>query len=106
MVVHFLTDRATKKKMDEEWLVGFEANPPQVWPKIEDSVTKFVGFFGDMKDGDVVEIDIVPGAGASVAVNGDPMGVIEGDDFGSALLAVWLGDHPPSDDLKVGLLGR
>lgn len=106
MVMHFLTDRATKKKMDEAWLEGFEANSPQVWPKIEDRVTKFVAFFGDMKEGDVVEIDIVPGAGTSVAVNGDPMGVIEGDDFGSALLEVWLGDHPPSDDLKAGLLGR
>lgn len=59
-----------------------------------------------MEEGDVVEIDIVPGAEASVADNGDPVGVIEGDDFGSALLGVWLGDHPPSDDLKAGLLGR
>ena len=26
-------------------------------------------------------------------------------DFAAALLKVWLGDHPPADDLKAGMLG-
>jgi long-chain acyl-CoA synthetase len=41
-----------------------------------------------------------------VALNGQEKGTISGDDFGKALLRVWLGDHPPSEDLKAGLLGK
>jgi hypothetical protein len=102
----FLTNKATKKKMDAAWFEGFEANSPSAYASLEERVKKFADFFGDMKDGDVVEIDLVPGSGTSVTINGDPKGTIAGDDFETALLMVWLGDHPPTDDLKAGLLGR
>ncbi len=39
-------------------------------------------------------------------LNGKEVGVIESEDFGAALLRVWLGDHPPADDLKAGMLGN
>ena len=103
--MHFLTDRATKKKMDAAWFEGFEANSPSAYTSLAERVKKFADFFGDMKDGDVVEIDLVPGSGTAVTINGDSKGTIEGDDFATALLMVWLGDHPPTDDLKTGLLG-
>jgi len=32
-------------------------------------------------------------------------GTIEGDDFATALLRVWLGAKPPTEDLKEGMLG-
>lgn len=105
VVMHFLTDKATKKKMDAAWLEGFEANSPTEFGGLEDRVKTFMGFFGDMKDGDVIEMTVVPGQGTTVALNGDDKGVIEGDDFGAALLRVWLGDHPPTDELKSGMLG-
>ena len=105
VVMHFLTNKATKKKMDAAWLEGFEANSPVEFSGLEDRVTTFMGFFGDMKDGDVIEMTVVPGQGTAVALNGDDKGVIEGDDFGAALLRVWLGDHPPTDELKSGMLG-
>jgi len=38
-------------------------------------------------------------------VNGEEKDVIDGNDFATALLRVWLGDHPPSEDLKTGMLG-
>jgi len=105
VVMHFLTNRATKKKMDAAWFEGFEGNSPDAYGKLEERVKKFAGFFGDMKDGDVVEIDLTPEVGTSVSVNGKSVGIIEGDDFATALLKVWLGDHPPTQDLKAGLLG-
>ena len=42
----------------------------------------------------------------TLQLNGKQLGTIEGDDFGTALLLVWLGDKPPSDELKAGLLGK
>ncbi len=105
MVMHFLTDKATKAKMDDAWLEGFEANSPDQWPAIEDRAVRFIGFFGDMKEGDIVEMMLVPGTGTTVALNGAVKGTIEGDDFQLALLRVWLGSTPPTEDLKAGLLG-
>jgi len=37
-------------------------------------------------------------------VNGAAKGTIKGDDFGKALLSIWLGD-PPNPEIKAGLLG-
>lgn len=38
-------------------------------------------------------------------LNGELKGTIEGDDFVTALLRVWLGAKPPTEDLKNGMLG-
>jgi hypothetical protein len=104
MVMHFQTNKAKKGKMDSAWQEGFENNAPDM-AAIADRVQVFKGYFGDMKDGDVVEMTLVPGAGTKVTINGSTKGTIEGDDFAEALVRVWVGDSPPSDDFKAGLLG-
>ncbi|MCK5377655.1 MAG: chalcone isomerase family protein [Acidobacteria bacterium] len=38
-------------------------------------------------------------------LNGELKGTIEGDDFAAALLRVWLGAKPPTEDFKEGMLG-
>lgn len=106
VVMHFLTDRATKGKMDDAWDEGFEANSPGQVASLRDRIERFKSFFGDMKDGDVVEYVMVPGEGTTIKLNGALKGTIEGDDFQAALLRVWLGEHPPTDDLKAGMLGE
>ena len=106
VVMHFLTNMATKGKMDEAWLEGFKANSPDSYPALAERVATFIGFFGDMKDGDEIVLTVSPGTGTTAALNGEDKGMIAGDDFGDALLKVWLGDHPPSADLKAGLLGK
>jgi hypothetical protein len=105
IVMHFLTNKATKKKMDAAWFEGFEANSPEEYPSLESKVKTFADFFGDMKDGDVVELTLIPGQGVVAALNGEQRGVVEGDGFADALLKVWLGEHPPADELKSGMLG-
>ena len=105
VVMHFLTNKATKKKMDAAWFEGFEANSPEKYGALEARVQTFVDFFGDMEVGDVIQLSVIPGSGTAVALNGEEKGTIEGDDFSAALLRVWLGDHPPSEELKAGLLG-
>ncbi len=105
VVMHFLTNKATKKKMDAAWFEGFEANSPDTYGDLEARVRQFADLFGDMKVGDVVVLTMVPGKGTSVTYNGADKGTIDGDDFSTALLEVWLGEHPPTDDLKTGMLG-
>jgi hypothetical protein len=106
VVMHFTTNMATKSKMDDAWREGFEANSPDSYAALADRVTTFIGYFGDMKDGDEIVLTVAPGSGTTAALNGEEKGTISGADFGDALLKVWLGDHPPSADLKAGLLGK
>jgi hypothetical protein len=105
IVMHFLTNKATKKKMDAAWFEGFEANSPEEFAKLDERVSTFADAFGDMKVDDIVELTIVPGEGTTVTLNGQEKAVIAGDDFAAALLRVWLGDHPPDEEMKVGMLG-
>lgn len=59
------------------------------------------------RDGDLMTLDFLPGAGTQVAMNGAVRGkTIAGDDFYRALLRIWLGDNPVSKDLKKALLGQ
>jgi Chalcone isomerase-like len=105
VVMHFLTDKAKKKKMDSAWVEGFQTNSSSEYDSLKDRVKEFADLFGNMKVGDVIELTMVPGGGTTAALNGEIKGVIDGDDFATGLLRVWLGDHPPSDDLKAGMLG-
>lgn len=106
VVMHFLTDRATKKKMDGAWVEGFEANSPDNFSALRARIDTFIGYFGDMKTGDEIKMVMIPGQGTTVSLNDTEKGVIEGDDFAKALLLVWLGDSPPTEPLKQGMLGQ
>ena len=57
-----------------------------------------------MKRGDVIDLDYLPKAGTQVRINGKIQGQIEGADFYSALLNVWLGEAPADSSLKAALL--
>lgn len=59
----------------------------------------------EVKSGQVVTLDFVPGTGTTVALNGSAKGTIAGDAFNNALMKIWLGDHPVSDSLKKDMLG-
>lgn len=58
-----------------------------------------------VKLADVIAFDWVPAEGTRVMLNGTELGRIAGEDFYRALLMIWLGDKPVSEDLKTALLG-
>lgn len=103
--MHYLTDKATDERMDAAWIKGFKTNSEDEFGILEDRVMTFVEFLGDMKVGDVVNCTMIPGQGTTVTLNGEEIGIIEGDDFQAALLRVGLGPNPPTGTLKKGLLG-
>ncbi|MDD5300867.1 MAG: chalcone isomerase family protein [Gallionella sp.] len=59
----------------------------------------------EMKKGDIITLDYLPGSGTQVGLNGVAKGTVGGAPFNSALLKVWLGDKPAQADLKQKLLG-
>ena len=104
--MHFTTGLATKGKMDDGWDEGFEENSPDSVNRLKPRIETFKGYFGDMNDGDLVEITSVPDQGTTVSINGKLKGTIEGQDFSQALMRVWFGPHPPTAPLKQGMLGK
>jgi hypothetical protein len=70
-----------------------------------DEIKALMLAFGEVKKGAVIHINLLPGSGTYVVVNGERKGpVIPGDDFYNALLQIWLGEHPVDADLKESLL--
>jgi hypothetical protein len=59
----------------------------------------------EFSSGTEIQLDYLPGAGASVRIDGKGLGLIPGERFKRALLKVWLGVEPTQPSLKKALLG-
>ena len=107
VVMHMVYDEVSKEKMADAWNEGFEENNSDAQlDKLKARLETFIAYFPDLKEGDVVLLDYIPGKGTRVTINGDVKGEIEGADFYTALLDVWLGEEPADDELKEAMLGE
>jgi hypothetical protein len=70
-------------------------------PRIE----RLNALYRDVRPGDRYALTYLPSVGTELALNGRPLGVIEGADFGAAVFAIWFGEAPLSRSLKRSLLG-
>ncbi|MEP6504520.1 MAG: chalcone isomerase family protein, partial [Betaproteobacteria bacterium] len=61
---------------------------------------------GDVKKGDVVNLDYAPDVGLTMTINGKAFGApVPGADLYAALLDIFVGDRPVDAKMKVGMLG-
>jgi len=106
VVMHMVYDEVSHKKMADAWEEGFEENNNDAqFKKLETRLKVLISYFPDLKKGNEVLLDYVPDVGTRVTINGEEKGVIEGADFSTALLDVWLGEEPADEDLKDAMLG-
>jgi hypothetical protein len=77
--------------------------------KIAGQIAKFGEMFAavdDIKKGDVMHMDWIPGTGTVCELNGKRIGEPVSDvNFYNAVLRIWLGDKPVDRSLKPALLG-
>ena len=107
VVMHMVYDEVERKKLTDGWKNGFEENnSDKQLEKLQSRLKIFNSYFPDLKKNDVLLFDYIPATGTRVTINGEVKGVIEGADFYSALLDVWLGEEPADDDLKDAMLGE
>ena len=105
--MNFIYSEVSKKKMDDAWQDGFSNNASsEQMNELAQRLTRFKNMFGTMREGDVVWLDYLPGTGTRVTINGVNKGIIDGQDFSTALFNVWLGQNPVTDSLKDDLLGN
>jgi hypothetical protein len=107
VVMHMTYDEVSHEKMADAWTEGFEDNnSDEQFEKLSSRLKTFIGYFPDLKKGDVITLDYIPASGTVITINGKANAAIEGADFYTALLDVWLGEEPADDDLKDAMLGE
>ena len=107
ILMHFLYDEVTKKKLTSGWTDGFEANNSKSqMAKLQDRLNKFNAMFVTVKKRNTIRLDFLADGTLKVLINNEARGEISGYDFQQALLKVWLGQDPVTDDLKSAMLGK
>ena len=107
MQMTMLYKEVEAEKITGGWEEGFKANVTDTeFKQLEERLQRFNALFPTLRAGDIVHMDYSPDAGTELSINGKVLGNTQGDDFFSALLKVWIGDHPADDALKAGLLGQ
>lgn len=105
MEMHFLRS-VGRDKIGEAWREGFANNSSSELASLQQRLDAFVGMFSDVAEGDAIAMTYVPGTGVTVEVRGIKAGTVSGKEFADAVLRCWVGDTPPSADLKTGILGQ
>ncbi len=72
---------------------------------IAEQLERFNGFYRDVQPGDRYALTYLPGQGTELALNGEVLGRIPGDDFAAAVFAIWLGPDPIDTAFRDTLLG-
>jgi hypothetical protein len=106
VVMHFLYHKVTKEDLNDAWNEDFKANLNQLqFAALKERIKQFNSMFETVKSGDDILLDYIPGTGTEVTIQGQAKGIVPGKDFNDALLSVWLGKKPISEDLRKELLG-
>lgn len=93
-------------KLTAAWNDGFTANHSGAeLQALRARLDRFNGLMRDVRRGDVLQLELLPGGATRVRFNDELRGSMDGADFQRALLKVWLGDEPADASLKQALLG-
>jgi hypothetical protein len=99
----FLRD-VDAEDMQKAWAKTFESNCAQNCDALQPALKELQALMQPLKKGDsqvyTFEKDAV-----LLAINGQAKGKVSGEPVAKFLLSTWLGEHPPSEGLRDGLLG-
>lgn len=79
---------------------------PATLARIGPHVDRFLALYRGVEPGDRYSLTYIPGVGTELALNGTPLGNVEGADFAAAVFSVWFGDREIDTALKKSLLAQ
>jgi hypothetical protein len=79
---------------------------PETLAALRPRIDRLNALYRDVKPGDRYTLTYLPGTGTELALNGTPLGTVEGADFATAVFSIWLGPRAIDASLKAQLLGR
>ena len=98
--MHFLRE-VDAEKIASAWDDSLEKSREKFKAEIE----KLKAMMTKAKDGDRYTYTFLPDS-VEVSFNDQSKGKLPGGEFGRALLSTWIGENPPTEKLKKGLLGQ
>lgn len=105
LILKFVRD-VDRGDIVKAWNDGFAGNATVPIARLKPQIDQLNGWMTDLKKGDTLAFNYMPGRGVAVEINGKRKGVIEDAEFARSLYSIWLGPKPPNAGLKRGLLGR
>lgn len=102
LVLHFLRD-VSASQLRDAWRDGVVNNFADS-AGVRGELARWVASLTDLQQGQRQVVDLEDG-GASLSSDGRMQLQIESEAFARAILAVWLGPHPPTAQIKSALLG-
>jgi hypothetical protein len=107
VVLHVVYKQVDADKWVEGWEEGFSKNTPNAGAALQEKMKQFIALFNEpVKKGEQVRFDYLPGTGTVVTIKDRERATIPGHDFMVALWSVWFGKSPPSESLKMEMLGK
>ncbi len=73
---------------------------------LQPRIDRINAWYRDVKPGDRYTLTYIPGLGSELALNGAPLGVVEGADFASAYFGIWLDPRIPYKDFHARITGQ
>lgn len=104
LLMQFVRD-VKRDKLVQAYREAFASNAPDLAASQKTNVDQFLAFLTDVKEGDRIGFVYEPGKGSRLSLNGSDKLTIAGKAFADLFLLVYIGPHPPTDDVKRGLLG-
>ncbi len=87
------------------WDASFEENCETACERHKENIGKLKSLMVTVKPGDRMVYTFLERS-VELAFNGAKKGELTGEGFPAVLLSTWIGKHPPTEALKMGLLGR
>lgn len=73
---------------------------------LEPKIEQMNALYRDVEPGDRYAATYIPGKGTELALNGRPLGVVEGGEFSAAYFSIWIGKNPIDEGFRNKLLGK
>lgn len=104
VVMHFIYRKVTQKQMLETFEESFKkAGLSEKLSAELEQLRKMID--RDIKGGEKIIIEYIPGKGTSFTIGSTNKGTIAGADFMKGIFSVFVGPNPASGPLKKGMLG-
>jgi hypothetical protein len=105
ILMHFIYSKVTRAQIVETFEEGFGTQPGVAAQKANiDALLALVP--EQVVAGQELALEYSPGKGTSLVLDGRTLGTIPGAEFMKLVWNIYLGPHPPTEELKRGLLGN
>lgn len=105
--VHLRFVRAlTRSQLQQAYTAAVRVNAGKDLPRYQARLAQLTAAMEDVRDGDSLIFDHLPGRGIEVRIKQKLKCLIKGDDFARLFFTLYFGPKPPDTNLKRGMLGR